>query len=79
MTTFERAVNQAKDDILDDISKGLVPANVKTFEDLHDHVDANEYLTHDDLINTMGWDDFITFANKVTVELDLWIRAGFPA
>lgn len=31
-------------DILASIRNGEVPANVRTFTDLHDHVDANEYV-----------------------------------
>ena len=31
--------------IADDMRAGVVPATVTSFEELHEHVDANEYLT----------------------------------
>lgn len=52
MTTTYTAVQQAfidktiarmKSEILEDVRSGLIPAGVKSFGELHDHVDANEY------------------------------------
>jgi hypothetical protein len=37
-------VEQAKTEILEDIIAGIVPATVTTFAELHDYVDANEYV-----------------------------------
>lgn len=37
------AVEQGKREILEDISNGRVPADVRDFSHLHDFVDANEY------------------------------------
>ena len=33
----------------EDISEGVVPADVVSFRDLHGHVDANDYLEHADV------------------------------
>ncbi len=37
-----------KASILEDMNSGVVPTTVRTFSDLHDYVDANEYLLADD-------------------------------
>ena len=70
MTTPEaHAISMAKDDILDDLAAGrYTGGNVRTFADLHDHVDANEYIP----------DDFTDpeVANTITDALDEWIRSG---
>lgn len=39
----ERYADEIMQMIDDDISEGVVPADVASFVDLHDHVDANEY------------------------------------
>jgi hypothetical protein len=75
---IEQAVEAAKEEILEDISNGIVPVNVRSFETLHDYVDANEYLMNlDD--RGMEWDDWIEEANQVTAKLDVWLRDGMPA
>jgi hypothetical protein len=40
---LDRAIKRAKEEILDDIETGRVPATVTRFAELHDYVDANEY------------------------------------
>lgn len=40
---LEERTERAKAEILADIERGIMPADVATFADLHDHVDANEY------------------------------------
>ncbi len=40
----DAAIARAKAGILEDMVSGAVPWDVATFSDLHDHVDANEYL-----------------------------------
>jgi hypothetical protein len=43
MITPEEMAERIKKDILADMSAGVVPRSVKTFSQLHDHVDANCY------------------------------------
>mgnify|MGYP003680105196 CR=1 FL=1 len=38
-----KTILRMKMEIIEDIDKGKVPADVMHFGDLHDHVDANEY------------------------------------
>lgn len=40
---LDDAISRAKQEILADITCGTVPADVRTFAELHDHVDANCY------------------------------------
>jgi hypothetical protein len=54
--------------VREDIADGTVPAGVASFTDLHDHVDANEYLIHADV--PWGTDDpDSTVTNAVTDEV----------
>lgn len=62
---IQSAVTQAKKEIREDIADGTLPANVATFVDLHDHVDANEYgglcdpnSPHAALDLDNGWTEF---------------------
>ncbi len=56
-------------EISKDIAAGKVPAGVGSFTALHDHVDANEYLTG--VPHESG--DY-TLVNAVTAEVDLRLR-----
>lgn len=81
----QRAIDQARCEILDDIATGRVPSDVDHFARLHDYVDANEYG------GCCGWfyDAFIDddddgdrlwhHANLVMDAVDSWLRAGRPA
>jgi hypothetical protein len=40
---LKHAITLAKLGVLTDVVMGVVPVDVKTFADLHDYVDANEY------------------------------------
>lgn len=72
--TLIRIIAEAKAEILDDISRGVVPANVQSFDELHEYVDANEYglanFEFDD------FDELVEFAEKFQPILDLWIKSG---
>jgi hypothetical protein len=68
---IEAAVYQGKCQIRADIAEGLVPPCVSSFEELHSHVDANEYGSITEL-------DFET-GNAVAAQLDSWLKAGRPA
>ncbi len=80
-------VERCKREIRRDIARGTVPATVRTFAELHDYVDANEYggacETDED---GLGWWDgdeaqraaAMTFWNRVQDAVDAWIRVGMP-
>jgi hypothetical protein len=76
-------VEQAKDEIVEDVRAGRVPVDVETFADLHDHVDANCYgglCDEGDTTGRFGWNDDGTpncdEANALDNALDEWIRSG---
>ncbi|GAB3081162.1 hypothetical protein GCM10027053_52190 [Intrasporangium mesophilum] len=73
---IDEAVRRAEQEILDDITAGIVPSTVATFSALHDHVDANEYggLTEDDAPERFG----VEACNTVQDKVDEWLRAGRP-
>ena len=58
-------VEQAKREITVDVLRGIVPAGVESFSELHDYVDANEY-----------GDVTVVTGPAVQDELDAWIKAG---
>jgi hypothetical protein len=68
-----RTVDNAKTLILDDISAGMIPSTVASFSELHDYVDANEYLIDDSLT----FDELVEVAEAASEILDKWIKAGF--
>lgn len=65
-----------------DIASGVVPSGVGSFTDLHDHVDANEYLTcvpfgdHDGESEKykQAYDQWIALGNAVAAEVDLRLK-----
>lgn len=71
-------IKAAKEEILEDISKGLAP-KVAHFSDLHDYVDANEYGL--DEFHTQfpdaNFGELIEIMDFVQSELNAWIKAGF--
>ncbi len=80
-------VSRAKDWIIADMIEGRVPLSVDSFSDLHDHVDANEYLQiegDDDGIK-IGGDGYaepeshkrwLARLNAASDKLDEWIADG---
>jgi N12 class adenine-specific DNA methylase len=79
-------IKTAKDEILDDVRRGIVPDSIKSFADLHDYVDANAYINDADrpdamigrLGKSLGWKqgDYINFSNQLVDSLDAWIKGG---
>src|SRR6478672_7497749 len=70
---FEQAVAQSKKEIGEEIASGRIPANeIKTFSDLHDYVDANEFggFCEDGYVSPS--DDF---ENRVQDAIDQWIKS----
>jgi hypothetical protein len=73
-TDIEIAVERSKCEILEDIAAGRVSADVASFSELHDYVDANEYggLCDDD-----AYGDFdLDFAVAVQDAVDAWLKTG---
>jgi hypothetical protein len=71
---FNNAVDRAKLEIIADIAAGRVPSSVRTFSELHDHVDANEY---GGLCDPDAYGKFDTgFANAVQSAVDTWLAGG---
>lgn len=57
--------------IHDDVLAGFVPVTAASFSELHDHVDANEYV-----LQVMGADAFdVALANRVTDDVDSRLRS----
>lgn len=82
---YVRAVQRAKQEINDDIEAGIVPHTVRSFGELHDHVDANGYggafedpNLSGDLIDTDNkqFQDSMDFWNRVHDEVHHWLRRG---
>lgn len=67
-----------KEEILADMEAGRVPSTCRTFEELHDYVDANMYA--DNLIEDLNVDsgDWIKLANAVQTIVDEWLRTRQP-
>ena len=74
IVTFDDArIEDAKREILADIQSHLVPDTVERFAQLHDYVDANEYLADGDCLDT---DELLSAADAVVRALDAWLRSG---
>ena len=79
--TLEKRVNRVKELNNEDIKVGTVPETVKTFSELHDCVDANEYLIaaipDRPVIAADDSDDsFINLANQLADIVDYWLKDG---
>ncbi len=74
-------VTRAKAEILEDIEKGIVPASVSTFGDLHEYVDANCYggACEDDIVE-WGFDGmterYIDAVHEAQDRLNQWMVDG---
>jgi len=62
-----------------DMAAGTVPATVKDFSQLHDYVDANEYLIN--ALAAAGWDHDpaseaqAAFLNRAMSMVNVWLAA----
>lgn len=74
----EQRIARAKREILKDIDQGIVPTSVRSFSELHDYVDANEYggwLPFDeDHHRERALDIIATMQDGI----DRWLAAGRP-
>lgn len=66
-------------DIKADMATGLIPATVRTFAELHDYVDANEYVIT--ALEAAGWDhdpasdEQAATANRAMDMVNVWLAA----
>lgn len=76
---FEATVARVKAEVLADIEAGIVPADVGSFSQLHDFVDANCYGGAEDYPGEeFCTDAFCNFWNRVQNAVDAWLKAGRP-
>jgi hypothetical protein len=77
MYNLKATVKRVRQEILDDVAAGRVPASVQSFAGLHDFVDANEYGGACEWTEKeWSTDRFSIFWNQVQNTLDTWIRTG---
>lgn len=69
-------IQQIQHDIGWDINEGKVPEDVRTFAQLHDHVDANEYGGACELVERIGLDAAISIFNVAQAAVDEWLASG---
>ncbi len=67
-------IEKVKALILEDMKAGLIPPTVRSFSELHDHVDANEYL----LEVWPDWDpaDDCVAENALMDAITAWLAQG---
>ena len=87
---LNETIEHMKQEILEDIKAGRVPADCPSFSSLHDHVDANCYggFCDDDVMRTLvnnfrginedlGMPDaLIGYLNDAQNSIDRWIKDG---
>jgi hypothetical protein len=87
---LKEVVERMKREIKEDVKSGQVPRTVKTFSELHDYVDANEYggFCDDEFIYMLtkhfgGLDEstgmpagMIEFINSAQDSINVWINEG---
>lgn len=75
---LNKHIAQGKKEILVDMAQGLIPTNIKNFEQLHNFVDANEYAGLCEVINDFAdIQEMHEFGNAVQSALDAWIKECF--
>ena len=64
--------------IVHDMTTGRVPSTAATFSELHDYVDANDYLLtavgHIDFDGDSDSEAELALANVISDEVDWWLR-----
>lgn len=70
------AIEEAQQEILDDIVEGRVPGTVRDFSSLHDYVDANEYAGLCDPARRASWGT--PSVSEVQDGVHAWLQAGRP-
>ena len=88
--TLDESIENIKQEILEDVKSGRVPADCPSFSALHDFVDANCYggFCEDDvmqaLLNHYGGrdenegmpDELMDYFNEAQNSIDRWIKEG---
>lgn len=78
--TYSIEARQIMAEISGDIVSNNVSREVRTFVELHDDVDANEYV---EMIRPQRDDEdhdaYMKVVNALESEVDQWLRAGRPA
>jgi len=88
--TLDESIENMKQEILEDVKSGRVPADCPSFSALHDYVDANCYggFCEDDvmqaLLNHYGGrdenegmsDELMNYFNEAQNSIDRWIKEG---
>lgn len=71
MPSSKQIIEQIKREIEEDIAAGVIPANVTTFSELHDYVDANEYGDLTTKNSGLSFDKI----NIIQGAVDDWLRS----
>lgn len=88
--THDESIERMKQEIIDDIKAGRVPADCPSFSALHDYVDANCYggFCEQEVMQALmdhfgGLDEdkgmpaaLIDYLNEAQNSIDLWIKEG---
>lgn len=72
--TVEALFSKAKKEIINDVKKGVLPRSIKSFEDLNDYVDANEYGGFTDEEYELS-EDF-EIENAVQNKINDWLKSS---
>ena len=86
--TLEEAIERMKREVIEDVKSDKVPSTVKSFSELHDYVDANEYggFCEDGVLDAMirhfgGRDEnegmpdkMMEYLNGAQNAIDVWIK-----
>ena len=89
-TTLDESIERMKQEIIEDIKTGRVPADCPSFSALHDYVDANCYggFCEDDVMQALtdhfgGHDEnesmpdsLIGYLNDAQNSIDRWFKEG---
>lgn len=75
MADLNVTIERAKREVIEDVRAGRVPVGVRSFSELHDHVDANHYGGAFES-EWDGSDAGCAFWNRVHDAVDGWIKAG---
>lgn len=81
----QHTITVAIREIEEDMRDGIVPKNASSFEELQNHVDANEYVSDGGrkdrqigpLGKSLGWKqgDYIDFTNEIIDHIDDWLKS----
>jgi hypothetical protein len=75
---LQATIERIKAEVLEDVGAGVVPADVASFGELHDHVDANCYGGAEEAWEEgdAGCDELCAYWNAAQGAVDEWIKAG---